>query len=146
MADYSLVPNEPTFSVSSQPNQVVLTFGPAIYGMSPTSYNIYKGGAPGYETFLVNTTSTSYIDTSVTNSFYAHYRVSAVNSYGEGPLTGSRKGRFLVSTVTRGTNADYVSGGSGGAGSNAPTYKDSLLENSYLTDSLFGGSYVTGAY
>lgn len=53
-------------------------------GSDITGYRVYRGTAPGAETFLASTTSTSYNDTSVVAGTAYYYKVSAVNSVGEG--------------------------------------------------------------
>ncbi len=58
-------------------------------GSSITGYKIYRGTSAGDETLLASTNdaTTSYTDSSVTNGTEYFYKVSAVNSVGEGPLS-----------------------------------------------------------
>lgn len=53
-------------------------------GATITSYKIYRGTSSGGEVYLTSVTTTSYNDTTVTNGVTYYYRVSAVNSAGEG--------------------------------------------------------------
>ncbi|MGC9014780.1 MAG: fibronectin type III domain-containing protein, partial [Thermoproteota archaeon] len=53
-----------------------------------TNYKIYRGTSPGGETYLTTVGNvTSYEDTSVTNGVTYYYKISAVNSVGEGPMS-----------------------------------------------------------
>jgi len=55
-------------------------------GLDVTSYKIYRGTFPGYETLLMDLgTVLSYDDTTVTSGETYYYEVSAVNKIGEGP-------------------------------------------------------------
>jgi fibronectin type 3 domain-containing protein len=57
-------------------------------GSAVSGYRIHRGTSPGAESFLQAVgTVTSYADTTVTNGLTYYYRVSAVNSAGEGPLS-----------------------------------------------------------
>jgi fibronectin type 3 domain-containing protein len=57
-------------------------------GYPITDYRIYKGTVSGGETFYVTIGNvTTYNDTSVIAGITYYYKVSAVNSYGEGPLS-----------------------------------------------------------
>ena len=60
---------------------------PSFDGGSPiANYKIYRGTAPGSESFLANAgTSTGYVDGSVVNGQTYYYKVSAENANGEGP-------------------------------------------------------------
>ncbi len=62
---------------------------PSSNGGSPIiNYTIYRGGTSGGETPLAQIGNvTHYNDTSVTNGITYHYKVSANNSVGEGPLS-----------------------------------------------------------
>jgi hypothetical protein len=53
-------------------------------GSNINSYRIYRGRTSGGETFLKTVTGTSYKDTSVIKGITYYYRVTAVNSIGEG--------------------------------------------------------------
>jgi beta-lactamase superfamily II metal-dependent hydrolase len=60
-------------------------------GASITGYRIYRSLVPGTEgTLLVTISSTSHVDGQLTNGQTYYYRVSAVNSAGEGAKTGER--------------------------------------------------------
>ncbi|MFP4545569.1 MAG: fibronectin type III domain-containing protein, partial [Methanomassiliicoccales archaeon] len=54
-------------------------------GASITDYRIYRGTSSGQLSHHTTTGSTSYTDSSVTNGQKYYYKVSAVNSEGEGP-------------------------------------------------------------
>jgi len=58
-------------------------------GMSPiTGYRIYRATAPGGESLFAELGDVhSWTDTDVTNGQTYYYRVSALNAYGEGPLS-----------------------------------------------------------
>ncbi len=81
------VPGPPT-SVNATPSagQVSVTWlPPTSDGGSPvTSYNVYEGTTSGGETFLANTSSTSYLATGLTNGTKYYFEVTAVNAVGEG--------------------------------------------------------------
>ncbi|MEK6963266.1 MAG: fibronectin type III domain-containing protein [Nanoarchaeota archaeon] len=57
-------------------------------GASITSYKVYRSTASGQESFYTSTSATSFSDTSVSNGITYYYKVSAVNSVGEGSLSG----------------------------------------------------------
>ncbi|MFP4196398.1 MAG: fibronectin type III domain-containing protein [Methanomassiliicoccales archaeon] len=54
-------------------------------GASVTDYKLYRGTSSGQLSHYATTGSTSYTDSSVTNGQKYYYKVSAVNSEGEGP-------------------------------------------------------------
>ncbi|MFP4546207.1 MAG: fibronectin type III domain-containing protein, partial [Methanomassiliicoccales archaeon] len=54
-------------------------------GSSISDYKIYRGTSSGQLSHYATTGSTSYTDSSVTNGQDYYYKVSAVNSEGEGP-------------------------------------------------------------
>jgi predicted phage tail protein len=55
-------------------------------GSPITGYEIYRGTAPGAETFIATTGNvTSYLDSNVTGGQTYYYQVRAVNGAGEGP-------------------------------------------------------------
>jgi parallel beta-helix repeat protein len=58
-------------------------------GGSPiTGYRIYRSNSSGSEEFLIEIGNTlTYADTGLTNDMTYYYRISAVNSVGEGPLS-----------------------------------------------------------
>lgn len=60
---------------------------PLLDGGSPiTNYTIYRGSAPGAETFLVEAGNVlTYVDTGLTSGKTYYYRVSARSAIGEGP-------------------------------------------------------------
>jgi fibronectin type 3 domain-containing protein/O-glycosyl hydrolase len=81
-------PTAPT-SVAATPGnaQVNLTWSAVT---NATSYNIYRStssGGEGGTPYATGVTSTNYTDTSVTNGTVYYYKVSAVDSGGESPLS-----------------------------------------------------------
>lgn len=56
-------------------------------GASITKYKIYRGLSAGSETLIKSISTTSYKDGTVQSGVTYFYRVSAVNSVGEGPLS-----------------------------------------------------------
>ncbi|AGB04610.1 putative protease [Aciduliprofundum sp. MAR08-339] len=56
-------------------------------GAAITEYKIYRGTSSGGESYLTETSSLSYNDTSVTNGQTYYYYVTAVNSAGESPAS-----------------------------------------------------------
>lgn len=96
----SATPEAPPGTTPSAPRDLRASAGDAIVnldwsppaddGGSPvTNYRIYRGTVPGHLDFLATVSDVlSYQDTGVTNGVTYHYRVSAVNSAGEGPRSG----------------------------------------------------------
>ena len=84
----STVPTAPTLTSATPGNaQVVLAWvAPSSDGgASITNYKMYRGTTSGGETLLTTVGSVlTYIDTSLTNGQTYYYKVSAVNSVGEG--------------------------------------------------------------
>jgi hypothetical protein len=83
------LPGAPLVTASINPNgsAVNLSWASPDNGGSPiTSYRVYRrAGSTGTYTLLGNTGVTTYQDTSFNSSVQNFYRVSAVNSAGEGP-------------------------------------------------------------
>jgi fibronectin type 3 domain-containing protein len=70
--------------------QVDLTWGaPSEDGGVPiTGYRVYRGTSPGTETRLILLGNvTTYVDSPLTNGQAYYYKVSAINTAGEGPLS-----------------------------------------------------------
>jgi len=84
-------PSQPQDLAASGGNsQVSLSWSaPSSTGQGPvTGYDIFRGTAPGGETFLARTgTAPGYVDKAVSNGGKYFYEVSAVNNYGESPLS-----------------------------------------------------------
>ena len=83
-------------------------------GLPITNYKIYRGNATGNESYLTTINNTLfYNDTGLTNGLEYFYKISAVNSFGEGPsVSGSVN---LTSNTTDDPDDpidDPVSGGS----------------------------------
>ncbi len=85
------VPTSPLDLVATPGDaQVVLTWNVPTDegGASITSYCVYRSTSPGTETLLITLGNVlTYTDTVVSNGQIYYYRVSAVNSVGEGPLS-----------------------------------------------------------
>ncbi|HOF50353.1 MAG TPA: fibronectin type III domain-containing protein [Candidatus Colwellbacteria bacterium] len=87
----------PAVSVPSAVNSLVAVSGnnlvslawsaPYSGGRTISSYKIYRGTWAGGETFLTSTASSAFTDVNVLNNTVYYYRVSAVNSVGEGSLS-----------------------------------------------------------
>lgn len=56
-------------------------------GSAITGFNVYRATGSGSFHYLTTVTSTSYLDADLTTGQTYSYKVSAVNSYGEGPIT-----------------------------------------------------------
>jgi subtilisin-like proprotein convertase family protein len=85
-------PGSPTaLTATASDSEVTLNWtAPANIGGSPvTSYNIYQGTSSGGETLLhsTGTTSTTFTSTGLTNGTTYYFKVTAVNSVGEGPFS-----------------------------------------------------------
>jgi fibronectin type 3 domain-containing protein len=85
------VPGAPqSFAAAAGVGQVTLSWkAPASSGGAPvTSYDVYRGPAVGSESLLASgVTTPSYVDAAVTNGSTYYYKVTAVNSVGQGPAT-----------------------------------------------------------
>ncbi len=82
------LPATPT-GVSATPGntQISLSWGTAT---GATTYNVYRGLTPGGEgvtPYVTGLLVTSYLDTGLTNGTTYYYKISAVNSFGEGGLS-----------------------------------------------------------
>ena len=82
-------PGAPTGLTASGGNGSVALSWAAPLGSTVTSYNIYRGTASGGEgtTAIATSTSTSFTDSTVTNGTTYFYKVTAVNTAGEGPAS-----------------------------------------------------------
>jgi fibronectin type 3 domain-containing protein len=67
-----------------------------------TGYNVYRGNSTGTYTLIATVTGTNYTDDDVTNGQAYHYKVSAVNSVGEGELTED----VVITPAASGSNDD----------------------------------------
>src|SRR5207247_3861375 len=83
---------------------------PGSDGGSPiTNYKIYRGGSSNGETLLDTIGDVlSYTDTSVTNGNTYYYKVSAVNSVNEGPLSNEASATPAAPHTAPGTPRDLV--------------------------------------
>jgi hypothetical protein len=85
-----MVPGAPALTATSGNAVVHLTWtAPSNGGATITNYKIYRGTSSGAETLLtpLGSSPTSFDDTTVTNGTTYYYKVSAVNSVGEGALS-----------------------------------------------------------
>jgi hypothetical protein len=116
------VPGAPTGpSATPSDSRIVLTWSaPISSGGSPVvDYKIYRGTASAGETYLGHTSSgnvRTYSDTGLTNGVTYYYKVTAVNSYGEGPRSGEVSARPSASLsapldlqITAGNGQAYLS-------------------------------------
>jgi acid phosphatase type 7 len=80
------VPAAPTLTATAGDGKVSLSWqAPSNGGSTITGYNVYRGTSSGGETLLQSVGSgTSFDDTTAANGTTYYYRVSAVNSIGEG--------------------------------------------------------------
>ena len=69
-------------------------------GSTITSYKVYRSTSSGGESFLNSTASGSFTDTTVSNGTQYFYKVSAVNSVGEGTLSGEVSATPVVPAAT----------------------------------------------
>ena len=80
----------PGLSALSGAGNVTLSWSASAFnGGSPiTNYKVYRGTSAGTETFFANAgTSTTFVDSGLTNGVTYYYKVSAENVYGESPLS-----------------------------------------------------------
>ena len=86
-------------SVVAGDGQLALSWNaPAFGGGSAiTNYRVYRGTAPGGESFLTDTgTTRSFVDSSVANGTTYYYKVTAENGNGEGALSSAASGTPLA--------------------------------------------------
>ncbi|TET90896.1 MAG: hypothetical protein E3J35_04470 [Methanomassiliicoccales archaeon] len=84
-------------------------------GSAITNYRIYRGTVSGEETFLVEIGNIlTYTDTGLTGGHTYHYKVSAVNSAGEGPQSNGASAtppnQNPTCTITSPSQGETVSG------------------------------------
>lgn len=65
-------------------------------GSAITSYKIYRGTTSGGETFFTTSNAPAYTDTSAISGQTYYYKVSAVNSVGEGPMSNEASAAIPV--------------------------------------------------
>ncbi|MDE2001466.1 MAG: fibronectin type III domain-containing protein [Patescibacteria group bacterium] len=103
------VPNAPSALAGvSGDQQIALSWqAPANTGGAPiTNYKIYRGTSSGSETLLTTTgNSTTYTDTGLNNATTYYYKVSAVNSVGEGALSNEASAKTFDFTVSLGSSS-----------------------------------------
>jgi fibronectin type 3 domain-containing protein len=131
------VPGTPTLNSATPGNaSVVLGWSaPASNGGSAvTGYKVYRGTSSGNETFLTTLGNvTSYTDSGVTNGSTYYYKVSALNSVGEGSKSNEMSATPSVPATVPG----------------APTMNTATAGNGTVTlawsaPSINGGASVTG--
>ncbi|MDQ6693953.1 MAG: S-layer homology domain-containing protein, partial [Chloroflexota bacterium] len=81
------LPGAPAITATLSLGAVYLNWQTPDNNGSPiTGYNVFRGIAPGAETFLAHVTNTSYVDrTANTPGVTYYYTVKAINGVGEGP-------------------------------------------------------------
>jgi fibronectin type 3 domain-containing protein len=102
-------------------------------GASITSYRLYRGTNPSYQSLLVQISSTGYTDSSAVNGLTYYYRVTAVNQVGEGPST----------SVVQATPTNDISVPSAPMGLSASA-GDRSVALSWYAPQDDGGSAITG--
>lgn len=102
-------------------------------GSAITNYKVYRGTTPGGETFLDQVGNVlSYPDTGAASGQTYYYKVSAVNSAGEGPQSNEASATLPgVPSAPRALSATAV------------TYTGGRIDLAWLAPSTTGGSAVT---
>lgn len=102
-------------------------------GSAITNYKVYRGTTPGGETFLAQVGNVlSYPDTGAASGQTYYYKVSAVNSAGEGPQSNEASATLPgVPSAPRALSATAV------------TYTGGRIDLAWLAPSTTGGSAVT---
>lgn len=96
-------PSEPQLKATVSGSSIILDWVPSGDGGSAiTRYNIYRDTASGAKTLLktVSNTPTSYTDILVSNGQTYYYKVSAVNSIGEGAMSNEASATVPVQPTT----------------------------------------------
>ena len=106
------VPAAPTNLTAAAGNtQVALSWSAAA---GATSYNIYRSTTSGTEVKIATNpatiTTTSYIDTGLTNGTTYYYKVTAVNSAGESGLSGEVSAKPVLTVPAAPTNLTAAAG------------------------------------
>ena len=152
------VPAAPTLSVASGNalNTITWTDNSA-NGSAITAHKLYRGTTAGGET-LVGTISTAspYSDTGLTNGIAYYYKLSAVNSIGEGAQSteatatpaaaASGPAHYLNLTGASGTSASTpITGGTGDTSRQASLidYRVWINFSSYVSQSIIGVTTVS---
>jgi hypothetical protein len=81
-------------SATGSTRSITVTWSaPSSHGSPITGYRVYRGTASGSEGLLatVSASKLNYADTAVARRTTYYYRVSAVNAFGEGPLSAEVK-------------------------------------------------------
>jgi fibronectin type 3 domain-containing protein len=116
-SEVSATPNPPAGppsapqGLSATPGDATVTLtwsAPSSDGGSPiTNYKIFRGTSSNGETLLTTIGNVlTYTDTAVTNGVTYYYKVSAVNSVGEGPRSNEASATPVASTTVPGAPRD----------------------------------------
>ncbi|MHB8606240.1 MAG: PKD domain-containing protein, partial [Thermoplasmatota archaeon] len=131
----SSVPGAPTgLSATAGNGQVSLSWtAPSNGGSAITNYKIYRSTTSGSETSYSQTggSNTSYVDKKATNGVTYYYKVSAVNSIGEGALSNEASATPTAPTVP------------GAPTSLTATAGNAQISLSWTAPSSNGGSAIT---
>lgn len=121
-------------------------------GSAVTGYRVYRGSSGGGETLLASVGNvTSYSDGSVVPGSTYFYRVSAVNSAGEGPLsnevsaTASSASAVVSDSFQRSVAAGFGSADVGGAWSVSSTSRTKVSGGEGVVYGWSGGNQDTQA-
>src|SRR6266540_3527182 len=127
-------PSAPTLNSATAGNaSVTLNWSaPSTDGGSPlTGYRVYRANSSGSETLLATLApTTSYTDSNLSNGSTYYYKVSALNSLGESPLSSERS---AIPATTPGAPT-----------LNSPSPGNTTITLTWTAPTTDGGSAITG--